>query len=468
MQYRHYVHSISVSNLKHSLSRLHIAIAASMILLVAPFAHAQTTATMVSPADGSTVSGTITISASISGPYASVVFWRDSWTQIGQSSSPQLSYNTASLSAGSHQFFVSVLDSAGNTLCASNIVTVTVSTTTTATMVSPANGSTVSGTITISASISGSYGSVVFWRDNWVQIGQNSSPQLSYDTSSLSGSHQFFVSVLDSAGNTLCASNIVTVTVQSGGSEPPQPDTNLQFLNVDDPGNNWLIGDGGGDTSGSYFSQGNSLAGRNNVADFYVTGTGGSGRYEYHCDNGNCSSGLSAVAQNVVYEFDLYVPGQYAGNGSINAIEMEVQQSDNSANVYNMAWQFRYISGGMMDLRIFDYYYAHTSGCSNDSLCWPSSGIQIAQFAGDTWYHVRAHYSISGSTITHDWIEVEPVGSQFSRHTPTQNNVHQSYNQSGYGPSFNNALQLDLTYPNPIPYHVYFDAVDYGYNQSNF
>jgi Big-like domain-containing protein len=90
------------------------------------FAHAQTTATMTSPADGSTDSGTITISASISGSYTTVVFWRDNWVQIGQSSSPQLSYNTSTLSSGSHQFFVSVLDSAGNTLCASNIVTVTV------------------------------------------------------------------------------------------------------------------------------------------------------------------------------------------------------------------------------------------------------------------------------------------------------------------------------------------------------
>jgi hypothetical protein len=101
-----------------------VAFIAAMVLLVASLAQAQTTATMTSPADGSTVSGTITISASINGSYATVVFWRDNWVQIGQSSSPQLSFNTSTLSSGSHQFFVSVLDSAGTTLCASNIVTV--------------------------------------------------------------------------------------------------------------------------------------------------------------------------------------------------------------------------------------------------------------------------------------------------------------------------------------------------------
>ena len=136
-----------------SLSKLRTILVTS-ILLVASVAYAQTTATMVSPANGSTVSGTITISASINGSYGSVVFWRDNWVKIGQSSSPQLSFDTTTIATGSHQFFVSVLDSAGNTLCASNIVTVTVQNNgVSATMTSPANGSTVSGTITISATI---------------------------------------------------------------------------------------------------------------------------------------------------------------------------------------------------------------------------------------------------------------------------------------------------------------------------
>ena len=114
-----------------SVARLWVAFFLLTVLFSASTAHA-TTATMVSPAAGGTVSGAISISASISpnSGYASVVFWADNWTQIGSSSSSQLTYNSAALSNGSHNFFVTVLDSAGNTLCASNIVSATVQRTT--------------------------------------------------------------------------------------------------------------------------------------------------------------------------------------------------------------------------------------------------------------------------------------------------------------------------------------------------
>jgi hypothetical protein len=215
----HYMHENTLRTILQALGANDFPLASGTASPMSDFFSTSPSATMVSPADGSTVSGTITISASINGSYASVLFWRDNWIQIGQNSSPQLLYDTTALT-GSHQFFVSVLDSAGNTLCASNIVTVNVGSTT-VTMLSPADGSTVSGTITISASISSSYASVVFWRDNWIQIGQNSSPQLSYNTGALTdGNHQFFVSALDSAGNTLAASNIVTANVQNGPATP--------------------------------------------------------------------------------------------------------------------------------------------------------------------------------------------------------------------------------------------------------
>jgi hypothetical protein len=175
---------------------------------------------MLSPASGATVSGTITISASISSSvgYSSVSFWIDNWTNIGSNSAPQLSYNSAALANGNHNFFVTVLDSAGNTLAASNIITANVQNSTTATMTSPANGATIAGTVTIAASIStsGTYSSVAFWADNWTRIGSNSSPQLSYNTAQLAnGNHNFFVTVLDSAGNALAASNIITANVQN-------------------------------------------------------------------------------------------------------------------------------------------------------------------------------------------------------------------------------------------------------------
>src|SRR5258708_36057432 len=106
---------------------------------------------------------------STSGTYASVAFWADNWTRIGSSSSPQLSYNTAQLANGNHNFFVTVLDSAGNALAASNIITANVqnSAIPSLTMSAPANGATVSGTITVSTSVNTSVSTVTFYGDSW-------------------------------------------------------------------------------------------------------------------------------------------------------------------------------------------------------------------------------------------------------------------------------------------------------------
>src|SRR5438309_9393099 len=87
------------------------ALAAVIIVTVTSYANAQTAATMLSPANGSTASGSITLSASITGTPASLVLWRDNWVQIGQRSSPELSFNSGSIRNDTHQLFVSVLDS---------------------------------------------------------------------------------------------------------------------------------------------------------------------------------------------------------------------------------------------------------------------------------------------------------------------------------------------------------------------
>jgi hypothetical protein len=126
-----------------------------------------------------------------------------------------------------------------------------------------------------------------------------------------------------------------------------------------------------------------------------------------------------------------------------------------------------------MELRIYDYYCARTSGCMPPADSngvhdpWEQSGVVLPRFATDTWYHVRAHYTLTSTTITHDWIEVEPVGAAFARLTPTENNVHRDFFESGKAGEFNDALQLDLN-GSDTPYHIYYDNVNCGYNQSNF
>jgi hypothetical protein len=373
-----------------------VAFIAAMVLLVASLAQAQTTATMTSPADGSTVSGTITISASINGSYATVVFWRDNWVQIGQSSSPQFSYNTGQIPNGSHQFFVSVLDSAGNTLCASNIVTVSVQSpgTTTATMTSPTNGASISGTITISASISGPYATVVFWRDNWVQIGQSSSPQLSFNTSTLSsGSHQFFVSVLDSAGTTLCASNIVTVTVQSSGPLPTPPSNATEYTNLQNPSGNpgvWTVCDGScsgsGGTGSSSLSFGVASPSRSG-ASMQQTATGSFWDTMYYRPLGCPTSGCGAVQNMLV---DLWFYPQSTNN---------LQQLEFDPDLINAT--YAYFGSVACQLIGTDAGHWQLWDEANGNWVATTYPCTASTIAAGTWHHLQLYVTFSTANLNY-------------------------------------------------------------------
>ena len=137
-----------------------------------------------------------------------------------------------------------------------------------------------------------------------------------------------------------------------------------------------------------------------------------------------------------------------------------MQQSQGGV-IYNMGWQFNYAGqpSSSMALRTFDYGLKQ----------WQSTGLVITRFTPDTWYHVRAHYSISGSQITHNWIEIGPSGGAATRYTPTQANVHNAFTCTSTNPcssnTFNNAFQLDLPSFDNALYHVYFDHANVGYNQ---
>src|SRR5438876_3023488 len=127
--------------------------------------------TVTSPASGSTVSGTVTVSASVSIvgflTVADVQFKLDGANLGGEdTSSPySVSWNTTTASNCSHTLTAVARDQLG-VLWTSNPVTVTVFNDTTAPSVSitsPASGVTVSGTITVTASASDNVG--VGWEE---------------------------------------------------------------------------------------------------------------------------------------------------------------------------------------------------------------------------------------------------------------------------------------------------------------
>src|SRR5216684_1970394 len=199
--------------------------------------------TVTSPASGSTVSGTVPVTASVTIvgalTVAGVQFKLDG-NNLGaeDTSSPySVSWNTTTASNGSHTLTAVARDSFG-ILWTSNPVTVTVSNDTTpptVSITSPASGATVSGTITVTASASDNVGvvGVQFQLD-----GLNAGAELTAapysvpwnTTSSSNGSHTITAVARDAAGNRTTSAG-VTVTV----SNAPPPDTTPPTVSITSP-----------------------------------------------------------------------------------------------------------------------------------------------------------------------------------------------------------------------------------------
>src|SRR5438046_2635804 len=125
--------------------------------------------TITSPAAGSTVSGTITVSASVSplGVLVGGVQFKLDGANLGTEDKPPpygVSWNTTPVANGSHSLTAAARDAAGNRTTSAT-VTVTVSnapppdtTPPTVSITSPGNGATVSGTIAVTASASDNVG----------------------------------------------------------------------------------------------------------------------------------------------------------------------------------------------------------------------------------------------------------------------------------------------------------------------
>jgi poly(hydroxyalkanoate) depolymerase family esterase len=189
------------------------------------------TASITAPANGATVSGTVSIAASATDNVAvdRVEFLVDGNLVASDTSSPYAySWNTGTAANGSHALQVRAVDTAGNTTTSATI-TVTVSggvtdtTPPSVSLVFPSAGATLSGTVTLSANASDNVGvgSVSFLLDG-VAIGNGSqgSPSgpwtLDWNTSSQAdGNHALSVRATDSSGNTTTTSSITVVIEQN-------------------------------------------------------------------------------------------------------------------------------------------------------------------------------------------------------------------------------------------------------------
>lgn len=179
-----------------------------------------------SPASGATVQGTVAVSATASDNVgvSKVEFYRNNVLFAASNSAPySFSWNTTTVSNGSYTLMAKAYDAAGNVGQSGN-VTVTVSnpvpdtTAPTVSITSPANGSTVSGTVSITAGASDNVGvsKVEFYVNGVLKSTDTASPySYSWNTTSVANaSYTLIAKAYDAAGNTRQSGN-VTVTVNN-------------------------------------------------------------------------------------------------------------------------------------------------------------------------------------------------------------------------------------------------------------
>jgi len=180
---------------------------------------------ITSPANGATVSGTVSVSATASDNVGvtRVEFFLDGALQATDTTSPySWSWNTAAVANGSHNLHSEAFDAAGNR-GVSTVVALTVNNDTqapTTSITSPANGATVSGTITVTATASDNVGvtRVEFFLDGVLQATDTASPySWSWNTTTATnGTHSLTSRAYDAAGN-VGTSAAVSVTVSNTG-----------------------------------------------------------------------------------------------------------------------------------------------------------------------------------------------------------------------------------------------------------
>jgi PKD repeat protein len=203
------------------------------------------TVSITSPANGATVSGTITVTASASDNVgvAGVQFLLDGVARADDTAAPfSTPFNTTTVANGPHTLSAIARDAAGNRRTSAT-VTITVSngpppdtTPPSVSITSPANGATVSGTINVTASASDNVGvaGVQFLLDGAVAADDTATPfSVAFDTTAVAnGTHRLSAVARDAAGNRTTSAT-VTITVSNG----PPPDTTPPTVSISSPAN---------------------------------------------------------------------------------------------------------------------------------------------------------------------------------------------------------------------------------------
>ena len=189
------------------------------------------TVSLTNPANNATVSGTVSLTANATDDVgvSKVEFYVNGSLQATDTSTPYLySWDTSSLAAGSYTLMAKAYDSAGN-VGQSSTVTVTIVKDTTppvASLTSPINNASISGTTTITANASDNVGvaKVEFYENGTLLAATNVSPySYSWNTMSVpNGSYTLNAKAYDASGNIGQSTN-VSVTVNNSSADTSAP-----------------------------------------------------------------------------------------------------------------------------------------------------------------------------------------------------------------------------------------------------
>jgi len=189
-------------------------------------------ASITSPANNASISGTVTVSVNAtddSGVVSKVELYIDGAGTANQTdSSSPFSFSVTGLTVGTHSFVVKAYDAAGN-VGTSSTVTITSldSSPPTVSITSPAAGSTQSGTFMASATASDNVGvtKVEFYLDGTLKTTDTTGPSPfsgSIDVSAITGTHSLTAKAYDAAGNSTTSGSVsITVTAPAGGDTTP-------------------------------------------------------------------------------------------------------------------------------------------------------------------------------------------------------------------------------------------------------
>jgi hypothetical protein len=187
------------------------------------------TVTITSPANNTTVSGTVSVAATATDNVGvtKVEFYVNGALQATGTATPYLfSWNTSSLAAGTYTLTAMAYDEAGNVGQSSNVSVSIVKDTTSPTvaLTSPSSGATLSGTVRIAASASDTFGvsMVEFYGNGTLLAATNAYPySYNWNTANVSdGSYILLAKAFDASGN-IAQTGSVMVTVANVPSTPP-------------------------------------------------------------------------------------------------------------------------------------------------------------------------------------------------------------------------------------------------------